>query len=94
MHGVMLWKHEENEQAWERIEKDGVLIRYDVIKEKVSALYTWQDNRCDPEFIESLPKPRSHLPTYTGYGVATLFWMAKNKYFPQNSFIEILTHYL
>lgn len=79
MHGVMLWKCGENDEAWERIEKDGTLIRYDVDKEKVSALYTWQDSRCDPDFIASLPKSRSHLPTYTGYGIATLFWMAKNK---------------
>lgn len=78
MHGVMLW-NSENEPAWERIERDGTLIRYDVAQEKVSALYTWQDSRCDSEFIKSLPLPESHLSTYSGYGIATLFWMAKYK---------------
>lgn len=79
MHGVMLWKHNDGEEPWDRIEKDGTLIRYDIVRERVSALYTWQDNRCDPQFMSTLPKSKSHLPTYTGYGTATLFWMAKNK---------------
>lgn len=79
MHGVLLWKDESESKAWERIEKDGVLIRYDIVRDKVSALYTWQDSRCDTNFLSSLPQARSHLPTYTGYGVATLFWMARNK---------------
>lgn len=79
MHGVMLWRNEADAKPWERVERDGSLIRYDVVQEKVSALYTWQDNRCDAEFIASLPKARSHLPAYSGYGITTLFWMAKHK---------------
>ncbi|XP_025833717.1 sedoheptulokinase-like [Agrilus planipennis] len=78
MHGVMLWNNE-GEGAWERIERDGTLTRYDVVQDKVSALYTWQDNRCDSDFLSSLPKSNSHFPLCSGYGTATLFWMAKHK---------------
>ena len=75
----MLWNNADGLPAWERIEKEGSLVRYDVVQDRVSALYTWQDNRCDTDFIASLPPSRSHLPVHTGYGIATLFWMAKNK---------------
>ncbi|KAJ0174524.1 hypothetical protein K1T71_009632 [Dendrolimus kikuchii] len=75
MHGVVLWKN----KAWERVEKDGVVIRFEATREKLSALYTWQDIRCKPEFLESLPKPDSHLKCYSGYGCATLLWMLANK---------------
>lgn len=82
MHGVMLWNDDgEESRAWSRIEReDNTFIRYDIPREKVSALYTWQDSRCEPSFLATLPKPQSHLKTYTGYGCATLFWMVKNKY--------------
>ncbi|GJQ85007.1 hypothetical protein Trydic_g3669 [Trypoxylus dichotomus] len=79
MHGVMLWNNSEEQLAWERIERDGALVRYDVIQNRVTALYTWQDNRCDADFIASLPSAKSHLPVHTGYGTATLFWMSKHK---------------
>ncbi|KAI5638450.1 sedoheptulokinase [Phthorimaea operculella] len=75
MHGVVLWKA----GAWEKIEKDGVVVRFEGIRENMSALYTWQDTRCKPDFLESLPKPDSHLKCYSGYGCATLLWMLKNK---------------
>jgi sedoheptulokinase len=52
---------------------------FEVNKEKISVLYTWQDARCNPEFLESLPKPNSHLKCYTGYGCVTLLWLLKNK---------------
>ncbi|CAK1587129.1 unnamed protein product [Parnassius mnemosyne] len=75
MHGVVLW----NKGAWEKVEKDGVVMRYEATREKMSALYTWQDTRCKPEFLDSLPKPESHLNCYSGYGCATLLWMLKHK---------------
>lgn len=78
MHGVMFWKYEEGIVAWDMVGKDKS-IRYDVISDRVSALYTWQDNRCDPRFLASLPTPHSHLNVSTGYGTATIFWMNKNK---------------
>ena len=45
----------------------------------VSHLYTWQDSRCSPEFLASLPTPRAHQALATGYGCATLIWFAKYK---------------
>ncbi|XP_026756215.2 sedoheptulokinase-like [Galleria mellonella] len=75
MHGVVLWKN----GAWEKVEKDGNVIRFEAIRENMSALYTWQDSRCKPEFLDTLPKPDSHLKCYTGYGCATLLWMLKHK---------------
>ncbi|XP_053610249.1 sedoheptulokinase-like [Plodia interpunctella] len=75
MHGVVLW----NDGAWETVEKDGVVIRFEATRENMSALYTWQDTRCKPDFLESLPKPDSHLQCYSGYGCATLLWMLKHK---------------
>ncbi|XP_022918066.1 sedoheptulokinase-like isoform X2 [Onthophagus taurus] len=79
MHGIMLWDTGSDYNAWERVEKDGNLLRFNVLEDKVSALYTWQDNRCDLEFLTNLPPAKSHLPVHTGYGVATLFWMVKNR---------------
>lgn len=80
MHGLMLWNQTEEKKAWESVKReDGSLIRYDVSHDTVSALYTWQDSRCESSFLSSLPPSNSHLPTYSGYGCATLFWMAKNK---------------
>lgn len=61
------------------MEKDGVVIRYEATRENMSALYTWQDVRCKPEFLDTLPKPDSHLKCYSGYGCATLLWMLKHK---------------
>lgn len=66
-------------RAWEAVEKDGMLVRYDARKASVSALYTWQDNRCKKDFLDTLPAPESHLKCFSGYGCATLLWLARNK---------------
>lgn len=76
MHGVMLWNYEDS-APWEKADVES--SRYDVVADQVSSLYTWQDSRCDPSFLESLPKPDSHLRAYSGYGCNTLFWIAKNR---------------
>lgn len=81
MHGVLFWHHRHFVKAWERIEKDNNLVRYDVRPNQVSHLYTWQDNRCTQDFLRRLPVPDSHLQIYSGYGIATIFWMMK--YRPQ-----------
>ena len=42
-----------------------------------SNLITWQDTRCDPAFLSSLPRP-CHLakpPVSAGYGCASLAWL-------------------
>ncbi|XP_075980015.1 sedoheptulokinase-like [Anticarsia gemmatalis] len=75
MHGVVLWR----KSAWETVEKDGIVMRFEGKRENMSALYTWQDTRCKPEFLDSLPRPESHLNCYSGYGCATLLWMVKHK---------------
>lgn len=54
-------------------------MRFEAKRENMSALYTWQDIRCKPEFLDSLPRPDSHLNCYSGYGCATLLWMLKHK---------------
>uniref|UniRef100_A0A1B6GLB0 Sedoheptulokinase n=1 Tax=Cuerna arida TaxID=1464854 RepID=A0A1B6GLB0_9HEMI len=76
MHGVMLWQYEDS-APWERADIES--SRYDIVPNQVSSLYTWQDSRCDPGFLQSLPKPDSHLRAYSGYGCNTLFWIAKNR---------------
>ncbi|XP_045473758.1 sedoheptulokinase-like isoform X2 [Harmonia axyridis] len=78
MHGVMFWK-QRTSKPWERIEKDGNLVRYDVKPDQVSNIYTWQDNRCSREFLDTLPVPDSHLQIHSGFGIPTMFWMMKNR---------------
>lgn len=76
MHGVLLWANREGERAWENIEL-GSGYRFEVNSQRVSALYTWQDSRCDTSFLSTLPEPKSYLQVYSGYGSATLFWISK-----------------
>eukprot|EP00794_Sanderia_malayensis_P013793 gene13793-15236_t len=45
-------------------------------KAHVSSLITWQDGRCDSDFLNSLPKTSS--PASTGFGCASLFWLQKH----------------
>lgn len=77
MHGILFWKHD---TGGYRAQSKGN-ERYELGKGPISSLYTWQDSRCTPEFLNSLPKPNSHLRIATGYGCATLLW--KIKYEPQ-----------
>ena len=53
MHGVMLWRSGE---AWSRNARDQL-----VVGSNISSLYTWQDGRCSPDFLRTLPFPQSHL---------------------------------
>ena len=46
---------------------------------KTSQLFTWQDGRCTPEFLSSLPTPQSHLKLASGLGCCTILWLLKNK---------------
>ncbi|XP_044525419.1 LOW QUALITY PROTEIN: sedoheptulokinase, partial [Gracilinanus agilis] len=69
MHGVMFWK---SGQAGAWTEK-GVLEPRDV-----SRLITWQDGRCSPDFLASLPPPQSHLSVATGFGTASIFWLLRH----------------
>ena len=42
-------------------------------------LVTWQDGRCSPEFLSSLPTSAQSLPPSTGYGCATLAWLQQHR---------------
>ncbi|XP_063983315.1 sedoheptulokinase-like [Diachasmimorpha longicaudata] len=73
MHGVTLWKCQPPPHGNEKT------FKLEIDKGQVSHLYTWQDSRCDNDFLEGLPPSASHLPVHPGYGCATLFWFARNK---------------
>ncbi len=46
-------------------------------KRATSNLFTWQDQRCDDEFLSSLPQTRQPIAISSGYGCATLAWLQK-----------------
>ena len=91
MHGVVFWKHGEAWSRWVghltlRLASSEIYLRnakdqlvVDTTGSAVSSLYTWQDGRCDPGFLASLPRPCSHLGLSTGYGCATMFWLLRNR---------------
>lgn len=79
MHGVVLWSHKPK-KAWKRVQKQGSSTQYEIINDQVSNLFTWQDQSCSPEFLDSLPVPDSHLQIYSGYGIPTIFWLKKERY--------------
>ncbi len=69
MHGCILWK------STERLWQHGQLRAH--MAETCTNLITWQDGRCTPEFLSSLPKTDQKFPTSSGYGCATLAWLAE-----------------
>ncbi|XP_006105195.1 sedoheptulokinase [Myotis lucifugus] len=72
MHGVLFWKTGQGCEWTEGGAAPAFTPR------AVSHLVTWQDGRCDSEFLASLPRPESHLSVATGFGCATIFWLLKN----------------
>ncbi|KAF7668887.1 hypothetical protein LDENG_00281240 [Lucifuga dentata] len=70
MHGVVFWKAKSG-CDW--------LNRNFFTAKDTSQLITWQDGRCNSDFLSSLPKPDSHLDVATGFGCATIFWYMKNR---------------
>lgn len=79
MHGVVLWNNDDGSPPWSKIIGKHGRLKYRVIPDKISPLYTGQDQRCDKTFLQSLPTSESHIPTKTGFGVATLFWLLTYK---------------
>ena len=69
MHGVMMWRWEDNMEDSSDLEQPSV----------VSPLYTWQDGRCSKEFLASLPPTGTHLSLATGFASATLFWLVRHE---------------
>ena len=62
------------------------VVALDAKGETVSRLVTWQDGRCleDEEFIPGLMRSTGHV-LRTGYGCATLAWMASHGEVPEGA---------
>lgn len=73
MHGVVLWHQSPGQRLFleELMQPDCPVA--------MSPLYTWQDSRCSPAFLADLPQPIAGSVVHSGYGCATLFWLAKNR---------------
>ena len=69
MHGCVLWKSTES-----FLSEDGVL-RVPDSRSSCSSLVTWQDGRCTPDFLSTLPKTHQPIQPSAGYGCATLAWL-------------------
>ena len=67
MHGVCLW-NERDKLVFEEIWDTRVNVR----------LITWEDGRCSPEFLATLPNS-NFGPIYSGFGMSTLCWLQENK---------------
>ena len=72
MHGCGLWKSGEAFLNKDRTLKGDSLSL-------CSTLITWQDGRCSPQFLSSLPKTSQPIQLSTGYGCATLAWLKQFK---------------
>ncbi|KAG1661662.1 Sedoheptulokinase [Nymphon striatum] len=71
MHGLVLWKRD---MVWEY-----TINKNYRVKGSVTNLITWQDSRCDAEFLATLPNCDSHLRIASGYGCSSLFWLQRNR---------------
>ncbi|XP_062341298.1 sedoheptulokinase [Osmerus eperlanus] len=70
MHGVVFWKAKSG-CDW----SSGNHFR----ARDTSQLITWQDGRCNSDFLATLPAPDSHLSLATGFGCATIFWYMRHR---------------
>ena len=76
MHGVVLWL--DLDSRFEKCITANDFLEFKNIDKEVtfqSNLITWEDKRCDSEFLRSIPASKS--PLHSGYGCATLFWLNK-----------------
>ena len=71
MHGCMMWK-EKCCLDWETFDD------YLATTNSISHLITWEDGRCTPVFLSSLPSAHQKAGISTGFGCATLFWLKRN----------------
>ena len=67
MHGCVLWKS--------KIKDVGGFVKLPL--PQCSTLITWQDGRCTPEFLSTLPPTHQPIRPSTGYGCATLAWLSR-----------------
>lgn len=70
MHGCVMW----NGESCSVSSEGHHFIRSD----DVSQLITWEDGRCNNDFLSTLPPTRSHIPISTGFGCASIFWLQRN----------------
>jgi len=82
MHGVLLWKA----TIPEKLNYPNLFSVFNNTVLKSTNLITWQDQRCDKEFLKSLPSSPSHCNLSTGYGIATMIWLNKNNANPTDEF--------
>ncbi|KAE8622012.1 hypothetical protein XENTR_v10005061 [Xenopus tropicalis] len=73
MHGVIFWK---KNQGCHWINSGNLRV---FEPRDTSYLITWEDGRCNTDFLASLPQPQSHLSLATGFGCATIFWYLRNR---------------
>ncbi|XP_071431508.1 sedoheptulokinase isoform X2 [Pithys albifrons albifrons] len=73
MHGVVFWKSDQG-CRWA---EGGPGPAFE--PQEVSPLVTWQDGRCSPSFLSSLPLPQSHVSLATGFGCATIYWYSQKR---------------
>ena len=72
MHGCVLWK----KSAQFISEETGSLaVPSD---DRCSLFITWQDGRCTPDFLGSLPRTEGS-PIRSGFGCATLAWLQRHQ---------------
>lgn len=68
MHGCVLWNDKLHYPAMEPI----------MTPPSCSNLITWQDMRCTPDFLSTLPTTRQPMEVSAGYGCATLAWLQRH----------------
>lgn len=75
MHGVVLWRKTQRKR--EIMNPECLLTLFEQTVDKFSNLITWEDQRCDKQFISTLPKdPFNSIAT--GYGSASLLWLRQH----------------
>ena len=76
MHGCVLWNSNGVVPLFN--ESIGELQHTDIAMS--SNLITWQDARCTPSFLDTLPRIPllTHPPVRAGYGCATLAWLQRH----------------
>ena len=79
MHGVVMWTRQPQSQDVGNKMSSSLSEDLSCRFTKLSNLYTWQDGRCSPQFLSSIPTPESHLRIATGFGCCTLFWLNRHE---------------
>ena len=70
MHGCVLW-NSESISNW-------LSTPYAQLGE-TSRLITWEDGRCSSDFLSSLPRLKNYHAVSSGFGCATIFWLARHR---------------